>query len=168
MTISANTAAVQQTVLNIKARLERASIDEVVTHDELKEVIPSNLRRYINHYVLVNRAKKLLNAENGAVFATVRKVGYRRLRPVTGAERVGNTALMRIRRQARGARTIATVALRSDVTSFANRRVYQQIAALGLVEHLTAARTVSSMPEDAPNPSDGLDGLRNILGRGGM
>jgi len=160
--ITAQTATVQRVTLAIKDRLAEAPIDTLVSHEELKGFLPQNLN--LSHYVLVQRAQRLLNAENGAVFATVRNEGYRRLPNGIGADHAANTSLLRIRRQSRRGQKIATLAIQfaNDSTDNDRRRVYQKLASLGLIEHLTLAKTVRTMPEDKPR-QDPLAGLRDML-----
>lgn len=161
--ITPQTATMQKAVLEIKDRLAEASIDEVVSHDELKRFVPKSLGR-LTHYVLVQRAQRLLNEENGAVFATVRSEGYRRLANVIGADHAADVALVRIRSQSRKGQKMATMAIRfaNDARDNDKRRVYQKLATLGLVEHLTMRKTVSTMPE-RPLKEDDLKGLKEML-----
>lgn len=160
--ITSQTANQQRTVLAIKDRLAEASLDEVVTHDELKSMIPTELN--VTHYILVQRAQRLLNAENGAVFATVRGEGYRRLSNSIGADHATDTSLLRIRRQARHGQRIATMAIQFDNEASDNdrRRVYQKLASLGLIEHLTLTKTVRTLPDTKPQ-IDPMAGLRDLL-----
>jgi len=160
--ITSQTAAIQRAVLAIKDRLAEASVDEIVTHEEIKELVPNGLN--ISHYVMVTRAQRLLNAENGAVFATVRSEGYRRLTNAVGADHVSNTALLRIRSASRRGQKLATFAIQfaNDITDTEKRRVYQKLSSLGLIEHLTMRKTVDRMPDEKPAP-DSLAGLRQML-----
>lgn len=159
------TAEVQRTVLLMKDRLAQASIDEIVEHRELRAMMPSSIVGRIDHYVLAQRAQRLLNAENGAVFATVRREGYRRLANTVGANYTTNTALVRIRRQSRRGQKMATLAIQfaNDSTDSERRQVFQKLATLGLIEHLTLAKTVKTMPEEPQPTDDPLDGLRRLL-----
>lgn len=163
--INAQTAATQRAVLAMKDRLAEVAINEIVTHAELQSLVPTDLS-YLSHYVLAQRAQRLLNAEIGAVFATVRGEGYRRLAHGTGADYATDVALLRIRSQSRRGQRLATMAIKfgNDVTDNEKRKVYQKLASLGLIEHLTMAKSVRTMPEDEPQSrSDPLAGLRSIL-----
>lgn len=162
--ITASTAAIQRAVLAVKDRLAEASIDEIVTHQELMNLIPDNLS--LSHYVIVARASRLLNAENGTVFATVRGEGYRRLANIVGADYASNSALIRIRNQSRRGQRITGFAIEfaNDTTDADKRRVYQKLSTLGLIEHLTHKRTVKSMPDTHPVRYDTLADLREIFG----
>jgi len=113
---------------------------------------------------MVARAQRLLNAEIGAVFATVRGEGYRRLTNAVGADHTTDIALLRIRRQSQRGQKIATMAIRfaNDITDTDKRKVYQKLGALGLIEHLTLRKTVNTMPDDKPK-DDPLAGLREML-----
>lgn len=163
--ITPQTAAIQKAVLAIKDRLAEASIDEVVPHKELRALVPEDVS-YLSHYVLAQRAQRLLNAESGAVFATVRGEGYRRLAHTVGADYVSQVALLRIRRQSRHGQKLATFAIEfaNDANHEDKRRVYQKLATLGLVEHLTLRKSVKTMPPHSEVPqADPLAGLRQLL-----
>lgn len=161
--ITPQTADIQRTVLEIKDRLSRASLDELIPHYEIKRLIPQSLGS-LTHYVLVERAKRLLNAENGAIFATVRGEGYRRLANVVGADYSTNVALLRIRSQSRRGQKLATMAIEfaNDANDSDKRRVYQKLGTLGLIEHLTMRKTVQTMPEEKPTINS-LAGLAELL-----
>jgi hypothetical protein len=159
------TAAIQRTVLAIKDRLNETAIDGIVSHEEIRNMIPGDILEQLTHYVLVQRAQRLLNAENGAVFATVRREGYRRLSHGVGADYASNLALLRIRSQSRRGQKIATLAIEfaNDISDNDRRRVYQKIASLGMIEHLSMNKTIETMPAVKPRP-DPLAGLREMLG----
>lgn len=164
--ITPNTAAGQRTVLAVRDRLATVPVDQVIAHTELQRLIPNHLLTL--YYVFVQRAQRMLNAENGAVFATVRGEGYRRLTNSTGAEYSANTALLRIRSQSRKGQKVATMAIRfaNDISNTDKRRIYQKVASLGLIEHLTMAKTVQIMPDEpvpVTKPADPLAGLRDML-----
>jgi len=50
----------------------------------------------------------------------------------------------------------------NDITGNGKRRVYQKLSSLGLIEHLTTARAVRTMPE-TNGAADPLAGLRDAL-----
>ena len=162
--ITPQTAAIQRAVLAVKDRLAEASIDEIISHDELRKLLPKNLG--VTHYLVVQRAQRLLNAENGAVFATVHGEGYRRLSNTVGADYASNSALIKIRNQSKKGQRVTGMAIEfaNDATDSDKRRVYQKLATLGLIEHLTHKRSVQSMPDKKPVRHDPLAGLREMLG----
>jgi hypothetical protein len=161
--ITAQTASLQRAVLDIKDRLAKAMIDEVVPHHELRSLIPETTG--VSHYILVERAKRMLNAECGAIFATVRGEGYRRLANGVGADHASNIALVRIRSQSRRGQRLATMAIEfaNDVNDVEKRKIYQKLGTLGLIEYLTLKKTVKAMPENKP-PINPLSGLAELLG----
>ena len=100
---------------------------------------------------LIYTAMKVTQGDTGAVFETVRKVGYRRL-PIEEIPKVGQTARSRIRRVAR-----RSVAAMSDALTHANdvppatrQRIYQEQSQIGLLQHI-AGRKIRE-PLDAPLP----------------
>ena len=160
--ITSTTAAVQRAILNIKDRLAGVSINAIVSHAELRQLVPDSLTT-LSHYVLVQRAQRLLNAENGSVFATVRGEGYRRLAHVTGADYASNLALLRVRRQSQRGIKITTFAIEfaNDASDDDRRRVYQKLGTLGMIEHLSYRKP---RPSKSPNETpDSLADLRNML-----
>lgn len=161
--ITPETAAIQRVVLAMKDRFSEVAIGDIVSHAELRHMTPDTLL-HVSHYVLAQRAQRLLNAENGAVFATVRGEGYRRLAHVVGADYASNLALLRIRRQSRRGQKLATLAIEfaNDANDNDKRRVYQKLSTLGLIEHLTLKKTVRTMSDDKP-ALDPLAGLRSIF-----
>lgn len=153
----------KEVVVLTAKRLLDVAIDEVVSLKQLSEAagVDVSAERWI-----VQSALRAVNAEHGAVFATVRGEGYRRLAHGDGALFAGNRGLYRIRRASRAALKAASNAARhaNDMTADQRRRHNQQIASLGLIAHLTMARTVEAMPETPRQAPDPLGGLREALG----
>jgi hypothetical protein len=52
----------------------------------------------------------------------------------------------------------------NDLTPAEQRTANQRLAVLGLVEHLTKAKVVKTMPDEPKNPKDDLTGLKAALG----
>lgn len=121
-----------------------------ITYDELSTAIGRDVTR---HRYLVLRAMSVANAESGALFAPVRKVGYRRL-PMDEAPSVGQTARRRIRRASRQARKrmLNAAAKANDLPADIARKVNAELSALGLIEHLTRDKTAELMKAPEPMP----------------
>jgi hypothetical protein len=166
MRTTINSAAIRDTTRAIADLFHAASVDEVVSHDQIKALIPAGLQ-HISHYIFAHRAFKLLNKEHGLVFATVPREGYRRMRHVTGAQYTVDKMLRRTRRVCRKGQTVATSAISfaNDATPSERRQVYQGINLGGLLEHLATLRTAKSMPEEPPRPKpDNFSWLREMMG----
>lgn len=154
----------KEAVIRVAHRLLDVKTDEIVSLRQLGDAAGYDLTadRWI-----VSSALKAVNAEYGAVFATVRGEGYRRLAHGEGALFAGGRGLYRVRRASRAAIKAATNSAKyaNDMTPDQRRRHNQQMASLGLISHLTMARTVETFPDAAPLPrTDPLAGLREALG----
>lgn len=138
----------------IKALLETIQVGETVTFDALSDAIGRGIRQSM---YLFYAAAKDLNGEIGAVFASVRGVGYKRL-PGDALASVGETARRRIRRSAKGAtRTITNAARRAnDLSPEQTRRINAELSVLGLAAHVAGSGFVKQVEEtkpDAPMPT---------------
>lgn len=162
---TAHSAAVKTIIRRIADRLAEASADELVTHEQLRALVPGDLRR--PYHTLVIDAKKLVNREYGAIFATVRKEGYRRLDRAVGVEYAGSQPMGRIRKLARRSRVVLGNAVHhaNDLTPSQRRAAFQSDQVLGMVEHLTHRNTIKTMPEEPAERADALAGLRQAIGR---
>ncbi|MGE4044488.1 MAG: hypothetical protein AB7F35_06520 [Acetobacteraceae bacterium] len=91
--------------------------------------------------------------EHGALFASVRGQGYRRL-PVSEIATIGRTAREKIRRTARrGLRSMeAGLSAANDVPNDVRIRLLQEQSALGLIEHVTRERNLPQVPEGTTRP----------------
>lgn len=91
--------------------------------------------------------------ENGACFASVRSVGYRRLAPEE-IVKVGQTARSRIRGYARrGSRTLRQgMTGANDLTPEAQRQTAAELSALGLLEHIARDKSLPTIPEEDTRP----------------
>ena len=166
MQTTEQTARANRLIRELADRLIAAAVDEIVPHHELINIV----RRHgapRDHYLYVGAAKYLLNRECGAVFATVRREGYRRLDSSTGVNFAGSTGMGRVRRVTKRFSNLVTHALRhaNGISTADRRQANQRLATLGLIEHLTLNRTVRTMPEEELQPADPLEGLRRALGR---
>jgi hypothetical protein len=164
MKTTVHSAQVKTVARRIAERLQGASSDELVTHDELRALVPAALRPL--YYMLISKARRLVNEESGIILATVTKEGYRRLPPDIGVEHAGTHPMHRIRRTARRAGRSLTNSVRhaNDLQPAQRRRAHQNLTVFGLVEHLTNRRTINTIPEDPPPEADPLSGLRRIIG----
>lgn len=154
----------KECVIKVARRMLAVKIDEIVSMQQLSEAAGQDL---VENRWVISSALRAVNAEYGAVFATVRGEGYRRLANSEGALFAGNRGLLRVRRASRTAMKYSTNAARhaNDMTPDQRRRHNQQMSSLGLVAHLTMARAVEVMPEDSPpERPDPLKGLRAALG----
>lgn len=97
-------------------------------------------RRY-----LALRAMHVATRETGAIFGSVRRVGYQRLAP-QDAHMLGAHARGRIRRAARrtASAIIAAIGAANDMPDDAKRRAYAEVNAMALVQHITADKQVSA------------------------
>ena len=126
-------------------------VGETLSFDAMSETLgaPILTRRY-----LIPGAIKLAAQETGAIFASVRGVGYMRL-PPADAHLIGASSRRRIRRGARRAATLIEAAIQkaNDVDDGARRRAFTEVSHLGLIQHIArdASAPVLSRP-DAPEP----------------
>ena len=102
---------------------------------------------------LVYGAMRVAERDSGAVFASVRGVGYRRLLASEIAE-VGQTARAKIRRAARhGVRTIsAGMAGANDIAPDAMRKILAEQSALGMLEHMARDKNLPKLTETDTRP----------------
>jgi hypothetical protein len=162
--MSAQSEAQKEIVRKMLDRFREASIGDLVPHNELIRLNHGSSR---THYWAASRAMRLLNGENGAVFATVRSEGYRRLDTPDGAEYAGEKARIRIHAVShRGYKQLENVSKRSnDITPDQQGKINQHLSTFGLIGHLTNKRTIEIMPKEAPPQYDDFAGLRQALGR---
>jgi hypothetical protein len=155
----------KQAVIRVAQRFMQTPIDEIVSLEALSAAAGVDVR---DNRWIIGAAQRAINADYGAVFATVRSEGYRRLANAEGTLFAGARGLYRIRRASRAGIRMAHNAAKhaNDMTAEQRRRHHQQMASLGLIAHLTMARTVAAMSEDPPPPppTDPLGGLRQALG----
>lgn len=154
----------KECVIKVARRMLGVHIDEIISIQQLSAAAGQDL---VENRWVISAALRAVNAEYGAVFATVRGEGYRRLANSEGALFSGNRGLLRVRRASRAAMRFSTNAAKhaNDMTADQRRRHNQQMSTLGLVAHLTLQRSVETQPEEAPpERADPLSGLRRALG----
>jgi len=123
---------------------------DVVSLDALSAAIGRDAKR-CRH--ILYRAMRVAERESGAVFASERGIGYRRLAP-DEIVKIGQTARSRIRSSARrGRRSIqAGIAGANDISPNSQRQVSAELSALGLLEHIARDRSLPPIPEDDSRP----------------
>lgn len=123
---------------------------EVITFPAMSAVIDRNVLEFRH---IVYAAMRAAERESGAVFASERGKGYRRL-PPDEIVRVGQTARSRIRRTARsGVRSlVAGSAGANDLSPEMTRRILAEQSTLGLLEHIARDKNLAPMPEAANRP----------------
>ena len=138
--------------LAIAAHLAVVPIGEIVTHGTLSGIIGRDIR---DHRHLFYTAARIVQRDHGAVFATERNAGYRRLAPENVAAVVGPSSRKHIRRTARlGARAIAAgTAGMNDAPPAVQRQIAAELSALGLVEHM-ARDAVAKPADDGPTKAE--------------
>lgn len=126
--------------------LNAAPFGGTVTLDTMTDAIGRDIRDC--RYVALS-AMRVAERETGAVFASVRRIGYRRLTVDEFAE-IGMTARARIRRTARSsARAMGAAMTRvNDMTDEQRRNVIREQSALGLLAHLAQDRSMPKIPDD--------------------
>ncbi len=123
-------------------------VGEVVTYTSMSVAIGRSIlsRRHIV-YAALKKAEK----EVGAVFASIRGQGYKRLAASEVIEVVGSSARAHIRRTARrSARTLNEGTRRhNNLKPEEQRKVAAEMSVLGLIEHISRDKVVAPK-EDAP------------------
>ena len=131
--------------------LSAASVGDTVTFDAMSAAInrPIASRRY-----LIFRALACVSEESGAVFGSVRGVGYQRI-AANDAHMIGAHARRKIRRTAKRTADTITSAVHhaNNLSDDDLRKAYSEVNALGLIRHLAADRVVRATPsETKPEP----------------
>lgn len=128
-----------------------APVGETVTYAAMSAAIGRSIadRRY-----LALRAMTVATKETGAIFGSVRGIGYQRLAP-QNAHMLGAHARGRIRRSAKRTADaiVAALATANDMPDAARRAGYAEVNAMNLVRHITADKQVSAAtPEPKAEP----------------
>jgi hypothetical protein len=146
--------------------LATAARGEIVTYKQLSEAIGRDI---MGCRWLLYSALHVIERESGAVFATERRIGYRRLAPEE-IVKIGQTARAHIRRTARaGARTIsAGVAGANDLTPEMARQILAEQSALGLLEHVARDRNLPAVAETETRPLSVAATAREFFKRMGI
>jgi hypothetical protein len=139
--LSAETRAVLDVMLE-------CPIGETVTLDAMSAAIGRDIRK--RRHIIV-AARRVAEREAGAVFASVRGVGYRRLDAERTVAVVAPTARKHIARTARRtSRAISTaIEKANDLSMDVRRRAVHELGILGIIEHAARER-VKTLREDAP------------------
>lgn len=128
-----------------------APVGGTISYADMSRAIGRNIadRRY-----LALRAMQVATRETGAIFGSVRGVGYQRLQP-QDAHMLGAHTRGRIRRSAKRTADAIVAALQStnNMPDDARRRAYAEVNAMHLVRHITTDKQVSAAsPEPKAEP----------------
>lgn len=129
----------------------RCQPGEIVTFPEMSAAIGSSI--FVRRHIITS-ARKMALKEAGAVFASERSIGYKRLEVSTIAHVVGSSARSHIRKSARrGVKAILEGTRRvNDLTPEIQRKVSAEMSALGLIEHIARDNNVKPGPEAPTKP----------------
>lgn len=132
--------------------LSRFPIGETIPQKAVTEALGTSIH-FCRH--LVYRAMEAMNKDSGAAFATVYRVGWRRMHPSEVAS-VGRTARGRIRRMAARATSTMTSVMEkaNDLDDRQIDNISREIGALAMLRHLARQRVVDKLPV-IPVRSDG-------------
>jgi len=113
-----------------------------VTYAAMTQAIGRSIadRRY-----LIPRAAHVATRETGAIFGSVRRVGYQRLAP-QDAHMLGSHTRSRIRRSAKRTADaiVAAVTATNDMPDAAKRRAYAEVNAMALIRHIATDKQVAA------------------------
>jgi hypothetical protein len=144
-TMPAPIAQLSADTLAVTEALMAAPIGEVASLASLSAALGSDisLRRYI-----VASAIRIANREYGALFTSVRGIGYKRM-PVVDACQIGETARSSIRRKARkAANTIMrAVEATNDLDDAPRKKAIGEASNLSLIAHISTDKARKSVPE---------------------
>jgi hypothetical protein len=158
MSFTANTTNAQH-LRRLADLFNTTSIGELATYRAMTQHLGFDIhtRRW-----LTIAAKRIANEETGAIFATERNVGYRRL-PGAQAHALGRQARHRIRRVSNVTVKFITRALvlTNDMPDEDRRTILTELAALNLLKHLTMDRHLPRDPGVAPMPT--VDAVRRSI-----
>jgi len=123
-------------------------IGETVTLASMSDAIGRDITK---HRYIIASARRLVEREVGAVFTSVRGVGYKRLDVERAIGVVAPAARKHIARSARRASRSITAALSkaNDVPTDLQRRAVYELGVLGIIEYAARER-VKQTPEDTP------------------
>jgi NADH dehydrogenase/NADH:ubiquinone oxidoreductase subunit G len=122
-------------------------IDGTVTLADMSAAIGRDITRRRH---IIATACRVAEREAGAVFASVRKVGYKRLDAERAVAVVGPSARKHIARSARRASRSISAAMdkANDLPMDVRRRAVHELGVLGIIEHAARER-VKTLREDA-------------------
>jgi hypothetical protein len=152
-------------VLAVAEALLAVSIDQIISYGELTRVAGCDIQGTNNRWI-VTHAREHCTKTRGVMFANERHVGYRRLSSESGVKFAGERGIRRTRSAAHTAnrRLQNAVARANDLSPAEQKLANQRMAVFGMVEYLTKARTVNTMPDEEPEQTDGLKGVKDALG----
>jgi hypothetical protein len=132
-------------------RLVATQVGDTITFGQMSDAIGRDIaaRRH-----LIPRAIAIAAREAGAIFGSIRGVGYRRLEPAE-AHILGAHARQRLRRSTRRASDaiLSAVTRANDLPEPAKLRAYAEVNALSLLRHLATDKVVSAAAGEAkPEP----------------
>lgn len=150
----------------------RALADQLIATPVGDVVTLSGLSRAIGRDVgrcrhLLYAALNIVRRESGAVFASERGVGYRRLSVEDTILKTGSTARTKIRRTARRARRVLADGTRSanELALDMQRKAAAEFSSLALLEHLARDKVVSPTSTDPIKPTPVAVTARVMLSR---
>ena len=134
----------------LQGLLAATPVGETCTYAAMTEAIGRDVRTC--SYLLF-RAVRRLNAENGALFASVRGVGYKRLQP-SEAHLLGRTSRARIRRMSHRTSKIIARALdhANDMPDTERRKAMAEIGVMNMLAHLATEKEAVAAVADTPMP----------------
>lgn len=139
-------------VAALAAALAALPVGDTVTYSTLSKVIGRDVRAVPWR---LSAALAKAAADHGAVFATERRVGYKRL-PANEANILGHNARRRIRRQAKrtSARLQSLIRVTNDMDEPTARKLYQEVNSLNLLAELSRDKAASAAVNGtgAPEP----------------
>jgi prophage DNA circulation protein len=123
-------------------------IGETVSLASMSDAIGRDIRK---HRHIIVTARRVAEREAGAVFASVRGVGYQRLDAERTVAVVAPAARKHIARSAkRAARSLnASMSKANDLPMDVRRRAVHELGVLGIIEHAARER-VKTLPDEAP------------------
>jgi hypothetical protein len=155
-----------QIVTTISQYLVTVPHGEIVSHDDLRNLIPENLQA--GYYGFMTRARARVLRENGAVFRPVRSEGYMRLNGPGGVEHAIYEPMKKGERLTRrGLKTLKQASRGVNMPRELSRRASDAQAVLEMSHALFRSRRTppaAGTSRVRPNgPDDNLDGLRKLL-----
>lgn len=126
-------------------------IGEMITFSDMSKALEADIlaRRY-----LIQKAITVASREAGAIFSSIRGIGYKRL-SAEDAPLLGSHARGRIRstsRRTAGA-IIRAISSANDVSEKARIDAFREVSALQLVQHVATERAAKAIPAtDKPQP----------------
>jgi hypothetical protein len=133
-------------------RFLETPVEGTITFADMSKAIGKSIhaRRWIMQRVL-----HIASRESGAIFSSVRGVGYKRL-SAEEASVVGSHARTRIRRTSRKASLVISraVEMANQLSENGRRSAYREISSLQLLQHISTDKSVKAteQADDKPQP----------------